>query len=58
MTPDRGIAVGRGVEEEEGYPEKDASWDRLQNFRQKITELCLIKGRGTFLNFLGAPMFL
>jgi hypothetical protein len=31
---------------------------RLKKFRQKFTELDLTKGRGCFLNFLGAPMIL
>ncbi len=34
------------------------SWDRFQKFWQKFTELDLTKGRGWFLNFLGAPMIL
>ncbi len=32
------------------------SWDRLLKFQQKFTGLT--KGRGWFLNFLGAPMIL
>ncbi len=32
------------------------SWDRFKKFWQKFTELDLTKGRGCFLNFLGAPM--
>jgi hypothetical protein len=34
------------------------SSDRFKKFRQKFTELGLTKGRGWFLNFLGAPMIL
>ncbi len=34
------------------------SWDRFQTFWQKFTELGLTKGRGRWLNFLGAPMIL
>ncbi len=34
------------------------SWDRLNKFWQKFTELGLTKGRGWFLHFLGAPMIL
>ncbi len=34
------------------------SWDRLQKFWQKFTELDLTMGRGWFLNFLWASMIL
>ena len=34
------------------------SWDRFQKFWLKFKELGLTKGRGWFLNFLGAPMIL
>ncbi len=34
------------------------SWDRLNKFWQKFTELGLTKGRGRILNFLEAPMIL
>ncbi len=33
-------------------------WDRFQKVWQKFTKLGLTKGRGWFLNFLGAPMIL
>jgi hypothetical protein len=35
---------------------KGLSRERLKKFSQKFTELCLTKGRGWFINFLGAPI--
>jgi hypothetical protein len=40
------------------YLKGTVSWGRFQKYWQKFTELGLTKGRGWFLNFLGAPMIL
>ncbi len=52
------INVHNGYARIQNIMHRAVSWDRFQKFWQKFTELDLTKGRGWFLNFLGAPMIL